>query len=65
MLLGVLSFIDLAGGVVAFTNAASIWCSCRPQNTVAAHPLQKTKKSHSQNPPLLSSLWDVHKHYLT
>lgn len=44
MLLGVLSFIDLAGGVVAFTNAASVWSSCRPQNTVATHPLRKTKK---------------------
>lgn len=39
MLLGVLSFVDLAGGVVAFTNATSVWHGCRPQNTVTAHSL--------------------------
>lgn len=39
MLLGVLSFVDPAGGVVAFTNATSVWHSCRPQNTVTAHSL--------------------------
>ena len=39
MLLGVLSFVDLAGGVVSFAHPTSIWHSCGAQNTVTAHSL--------------------------
>lgn len=39
MLLAVLSFVDLAGGVVSFTHPASIRHSCGAQNTVTAHSL--------------------------
>lgn len=39
MLLGVLSFEDLAGGVVSFTQPTSIGHSCGAQHTVTAHSL--------------------------
>lgn len=39
MLLGVLSFVDLAGGVVSFAHPAGIRHSCGAQNTVTAHSL--------------------------
>lgn len=39
MLLGVLSLVDLAGGVVSFTHPTGIRHSCGSQHTVTAHSL--------------------------
>lgn len=65
MLLGVLSFIDLAGGVVAFTNSTRVLHSCRPQNSVTSHSLLKNKEKSFIKTNFLSSLRGVHKNYLT
>ena len=46
MLLGVLSFVDLAGGVVSFTHPACIRHSFGAQNTVTAHFLWEKNTRH-------------------
>lgn len=42
MLFGVLSFVDLAGGVVALADATQIRHSIGSQNPVTAHSLENT-----------------------
>lgn len=70
MLLGVLSFVDLAGGVVSFTQATSIRHSCGAQNMVTADSLWEkpkkksilfTRRSNHGTASLLHVLW----YYLT
>lgn len=46
MLLGVLSFVDLAGGVVSFAHPACIRHSFGAQNTVTAHSLWEKNTRH-------------------
>lgn len=55
MLLDVLSFVDLAGGIISFTHATYIRHSCGAQNTVAAHSLWKDMPLHFMVVGLCSS----------
>lgn len=48
MLLGVLPFVDLAGGVVSFAHPTSIRHCCRAQNTITANSLQKNKQKRKK-----------------
>lgn len=48
MLLGVLPFVDLAGGVVSFAHPTSIRHCCRAQNTITANSLQKNKQQRKK-----------------
>lgn len=62
MLLGVLPFVDLAGGVVSFAHPTSIRHCCRAQNTITANSLQKNKQKRKKTP---NNLHVENRHILT